>query len=212
MRLHPYITRFAAGYFACVMLCFCLAQPGRSQDELPASLPDPLVEELLWEWQTQQATLQLLQTQQEAMLLAIELTRKEIATSLSRSVDSTFLRLDTMNKALVAQRENDLEFIRNSNRRVLTVVSGLTGLLFVGMLLVTLISTRAMNRLTTVLSASPFAHSQLNAPTPASLAGLLTESGAAQLQIAIERLERRIAELENHSTNQPSHEAKIQAA
>jgi hypothetical protein len=92
------------------------------------------------------------------------------------------------------------------------VVACLTGLLFLAMLLVTVISTRAMNRLTTALSASPFAHAQLNAPTPAAL---LTQSGAAQLQSAIERLERRIAELENHSSPQPhqeSHEAKVQAA
>jgi hypothetical protein len=74
---------------------------------------------------------------------------------------------------------------------------------------VTLFSTRAMNRLTTVLSASSFTPSQLNLPPPAAL---LTETGAAQLQSAIERLERRIAQLENHPADQPAHEGKAQAA
>jgi hypothetical protein len=209
MRLHPHIKRFAAGFIACAIFCHLLAQTGWSQTEWFEPLPDPLFEELLWEWQAQQAALEQLQAQQAATLQAIELSRTEIAASLSQSVDSTLARLDSLNDALVAQRESDLEFIRHSNRRVLTVVAGLMGLLLVGMLLVTLISTRAMNRLTTVLSASSVAHSQLNLPTPAAL---LTESGAAQLQGAIERLERRIAQLENHPADQPSHEGKAQAA
>jgi hypothetical protein len=209
MRLHPHIKRFAAGFIACAIFCPLLAQPGWSQTEWFEPLPDPRFEELLWEWQAQQAALEQLQAQQTATLQAIELSRTEIAASLSQSVDSTLARLDSMNDALVAQREHDLQFIRNSNRRVLTVVAGLMGLLLVGMLLVTLISTRAMNRLTTVLSASSFTPSQLNLPTPAAL---LTETGAAQLQSAIERLERRIAQLENHPADQPAHEGKAQAA
>ena len=203
MRPRQQIQCFATGLAACMISCQLLAQAVWAEAEMPAPMPDPLVEELLWEWQAQQAALGQLQTQQEATLLAIDLTRKEIATTLSQSADSTLAQLDTMSRVLVAQREHDLEFIRNSNRRVLTVVAGLMGLLFLGMLMVTLISTRAMNRLTVVLSASPFAHSQLNARAPT---GLLTESGAAHLQSAIERLEQRIAELENPSSSQPPHE------
>jgi small-conductance mechanosensitive channel len=211
MRLHPHIWPFAAGFVACVICCRLLAQPGALPAEAESStvLPDPLLEGLLWEWQAQQAALEALRAQQQAALQAIELTRREIATSLSQSVDSTLVRLDTLNEALLAQSEHDLQFIRNSNRRVLTVVAGLAGLLFVGMLLVTLISTRAMNRLTAALSASPFAHPQLNPPAPAAL---LTESSSVQLLAALERLERRIAELENHSASHPSPEPKAQAA
>lgn len=208
MRLHPHFKRFAAGFAACVILFPFLVQPGWSQTEPPAMLPDPFVEQLLLEWQAQLAALEQLQAQQAATLQAIELSRTEIATAAARSVDLTLARLDTMHDALAAQREHDLEFIRNSNRRVLTMVSGLVGLLFLGILLVTLVSTRAMNRLTVALSSLPFAQSQLNASTPA---GLLTESGAAHLQNAIERLEQRIAGLESHSGNQPppeSHETK----
>lgn len=214
MRLHRHIGRFAAGYLACGIVCCLLVQAGRSQTELLSTLPetDPLLEQLLLEWHAQQRALEQLRAQQEALLQAIDLSRKELATSLSRGMDSTFARLDTLNEVLAAQRAHDLEFIRHSNRRVLTVLACLTGLLFLAMLWVTVISTRAMNRLTAALSATPFAHLPLNAPTPPAL---LTQSGAAQLQNAIERLERRIAELENHPGPSPQQEnqgAKVQAA
>jgi BMFP domain-containing protein YqiC len=212
MRLQRQLRRFATGFLACVVGCGLLAQTGNVQSELPANLPDLLVENLLWEWHAQQSALEQLRTQQQATLQAIELTRKEMATVFSRNMDSTLARLDTMNEVLVAQREHDLEFIRNSNRRVLTVVSSLTGLLFLTMLLVTVFSTRAMNRLTIALSTSSFTHPQLNAPPEASL---LTESGTAQLQSALEHLEQRITELENHSSHPAapaSHEDKFHAA
>jgi len=197
MQLHRYITRFVAGFAACMAGCGLLAQTVSVPTESPANFfPELLVENLLWEWQAQQAALEQLRTQQQATLQAIELTRKEISTVFSHNMDSTLSRLDTMNEVLVAQREHDLEFIRNSNQRVLTVVSSLTGLLFLTMLLLTVFSTRAMNRLTTALSNSSFAHPQLNAPPQP---GLLTESGAAELQSALERLEQRITELENHA-------------
>jgi len=112
-------------------------------------------------------------------------------------MDSTLARLDTMKEVLVAQHEHDLEFIRNSNRMVLTVVSSLTGLLFLTMLLVTVFSTRAMNRLTTALSTSSFTQPQLQAPPQPEL---LTETGAQQLETVLERLEQRISELENHAS------------
>lgn len=196
MQLHRYISRFVAGFTACMAGCGLLAQTVSAPTESPGYYPELLLENLLWEWHAQQAALEQLRTQQQATLQAIELTRKEITTVFSRNMDSTLSRLDTMNEVLVAQREHDLEFIRNSNQRVLTVVSSLTGLLFLTMLLLTVFSTRAMNRLTTALSNSSFAHPLLNAPPQP---GLLTESGAAELQSALERLEQRITELENHA-------------
>ncbi len=199
MRLNPHLKRFATGFAAC-MIFLSLVQPGLSQAESPAIWLDPFVEAMLLEWQAQQAALEQLQAQQAATLQAIELGRTETASALSRSADLTLTRLGDMQQSLIAQRQQDLEFIRNSNRRVLTIVSGLVGLLFLGILLVTLVSTRAMNRLTTALSALPLAQTPLAAPAPA---GLLTESGASQLQTAIERLEQRIAGLENFSGNQP---------
>jgi BMFP domain-containing protein YqiC len=212
MRKHWYIRRFATGFLACVMLCGLSAPIGRAEVESPATLPDSLLEDLLLEWQAQQATLEQLRAQQASTLQAIELTRREISTALSQNVGSTLARLDTMNEVLVVQREHDLEFIRNSNRRVLTVLSCLASLLFLAMLLLTVLSTRAMNRLSAALSASSFAHPQLNA---LATAGLLTESGAAQLQSTLERLEQRIAELENHSapsSPQGSRETNVTAA
>lgn len=211
MRLQRHFKRFAAGFVVWLSAGGLLAQSPSTQAESSASLPGLFVEELLWEWQAQQAALEELRTQQQATLQAIELTRKEITTVFSRHQDSTITRLNTLNEVLLAQREHDLEFIHNANRRVLTVMSCLAGLLFLAMLLLTVISTRAMNRLTTALSASSFAPPQLAAPAPS---GLLTESGAAQLQTALERLEQRIIELENQSA-QPSSagsEDKVHAA
>jgi BMFP domain-containing protein YqiC len=188
------------------------AHTAGAQIESPLLDPELLVENLLWEWRAQQAALQQLRTQQQATLAAIELTRKEIATVFAHNMDSTLSRLDTMNEVLVAQREHDLEFIRNSNRRVLTVVSSLTGLLFLTMLLVTVFSTRAMNRLTAALSSSSFVPPRLSAAPPA---GLLADAGAAQLQGALERLEQRISELEHQAaqpTPLPASQDKVHAA
>ncbi len=209
MRLYRQIKRLAAGFVACLLLLRSLTPTGWSQEAWSPLWPEPLLEELLLEWQAQQVALEQLRSQQNETLRAIEQTRTEMAAVWSRGVDSTLARLDTLNETLSAQRAQDLEFMRASNRRILAMVVGLTGLLFACMLVVALLSTRAVNRLTVVLSSSALGRLPLETPPPAAL---LTESGAVQLQSALERLERRIAELENHSSHPTSHDAKAQAA
>jgi len=52
-----------------------MANALHAQTESPVEFSSLLVEELLWEWQAQQAALEQLRTQQQATLQAIELTR-----------------------------------------------------------------------------------------------------------------------------------------
>ncbi len=213
MRPHARIGLLSAGNVVCLCLCCLLVQPGWSQTNSPATPPDPALESAIRYWQSQLTKLEQLQAQQAAALKNIEDGQQQIARALTQSMDNTVARLDAMNDALEAQRERSLEFIRDSNHLMLKVVAGLAGLLFLGILFMALVSSRALNRLSAVVLASPLMHPL---PQPHALADepaearLLTSDPAEpreiQLQNAFKRLESRIAELESLAAHPESHE------
>src|SRR6266550_8445434 len=201
MRPHARIGLFSAGNVACLCLWCLLVRPGWSQTNSLATPPDPALESAIRYWESQLTKLEQLQTQQAATLKSIEEGQQQIARAVTQGVDDTVARLDAMNEALAAQRERSLEFIRDSNHLMLKVVAGLAGLLFLGILFMALVSSRALNRLSAVVLASPWMH-----PLPQSRAladesaeaRLLTstsppaDSREIQLQSAVQRLENHI--------------------
>jgi hypothetical protein len=167
------------------------------------------------DWQSNLAKLEQMQTQHEAKLRAVEQGQQTLAQSLTHSVDTTVARLNAMNDGLVAQREKDLEYIRSSNHLILKVVVGMSGLLFLGIALLALASGRAMKKLNHTVLASPLVHApplldelEDESPNARLTAGRPAQSRKLQLQRVIERLENRIAELENIGPRQLPQEAK----
>lgn len=194
---------------ACLALAWLSSPDSFAQTDPPASSQDQAWAESLRTWQTVLATLDRLQTQQQATLQAIEKARREFESGLAENASRTATQLNLMSQTLDLRREQDLKFIRDAHHLMLTVSSSLAGLVFVGITMLTLLSLRATNGLARLMSAAASARTP---PPPAR--GLAerppTHSVAtppdAQFQTAIKRLEQRIAELERIASRRPSPE------
>jgi hypothetical protein len=148
-----------------------------------------------------QALVQL-QTQQEATLKALELTRTEIAGTLASSISNNVVHLKAMSDMLVLQRAQDMKVLRDSNRLVLAIVVGLSGLLLLSILFLNLTSIRAINRLATVFQASTLLPPPEGMGAHVSRQMLLFpgEEGQRQLGSAMIQLQSRIQALEHLAT------------
>jgi hypothetical protein len=149
-----------------------------------------------------------LQAQQEATLKALEVTRDEIARSLSAGVSNNMAHLNAMTELLAQQRAQDMKILRDSNRLVLAIVVGLAGLLLLSILFLNFTSIRAINRLATVFQASALLPPS-DGPTNASRQLLLFpgEEGQRQLGSALMQLQSRIQALE-HLAGRPGARAE----
>jgi len=149
------------------------------------------------------------------MLTALELTRREIAASLAQNVSNSIAHLNAMSELLANQRAQDLKIIHDANRFVLAVVIGLSGLLLLCILLLTVSSIRAIHRLASVFStmfclpssfaAQPLASSRANSEQMLLFSG--TE-GQRQLGSAVLQLQSRIQALEQAALKPQGNEAK----
>jgi len=148
-----------------------------------------------------QAMVQL-QVQQEATLKALELTRSEIATSLATSLSNNMVHLNAMSEMLATQRAQDMKLLRDSNRLVLAIVVGISGLLLLSIIFLNVTSIRSINRLATVFQASAFLPPAEGSTGPASRQLLLFpgEEGQRQLGSALIQLQSRIQALEQVAT------------
>jgi len=151
-----------------------------------------------------QAMVQL-QAQQEATLRALELTRSEIANSLAASLSNNMIHLNAMSELLAQQRAQDMKTLRDSNRLVLAIVVGLSGLLLLSILFLNVTSIRSINRLATVFQAStllpPPEGSTISTRQMLLFPG---EEGQRQLGSALMQLQSRIQALEHIATRSPS--------
>jgi hypothetical protein len=215
MRPHAQFGPFSAGNIACLCLWCLLPQTGWSQTNSPAPPRDPALENAILNWQSRFANLEQLGAQHQVLLKTIERGQREIALALTQSVENTVARLSAMSDVLALQREKDLVFINDSNQLMMKVVSVLAGLLFLGILFTALVSGRAMNRLSAVVLASPLMQSQPPLPMFAgdpldtrALTSHPVELLENQLQGVVKRLESRIAELENLTSQPQSPESR----
>lgn len=149
-----------------------------------------------------QAMVQL-QAQQEATLKALELTRTDIATSLATSLSNNMVHLNAMSEMLALQRAQDMKILRDSNRLVLAIVVGLSGLLLLSILFLNVTSIRAINRLATVFQASTLLPPpEGSAAATRQLLLFPGEEGQRQLGSALIQLQSRIQHLE-HIASRP---------
>src|SRR5262245_23663763 len=154
--------------------------------------------------QTRRAYLQL-QEQLHATQLAIEQTRQEAGESARRNAETIATSLKLIEQTLALQREREMEVMQKSNRLILTGAGVFGGIGIMALVFTAWFLLRAMNRLSQIAASFPIGHALSPAAATPTLEGghphLVgfgpVESPGPRLLGAIERLEKRIHELEN---------------
>ena len=165
-----------------------------------------------------------LQEQLHATRLAVERYRQETEEATARNSEAVAGRLKNIEQALEAQRGREWETIQSSNRAMLssnraivTVGGTVAGIGFVAVLLMAYFQWRMVNRLAEISAVLPTPRLALGQGNPAAALGtpdthLVTvgpvEQSNLRLFDAVERLEKRIHELE-HTTHPPLNDAPL---
>ena len=137
-----------------------------------------------------------LQEQLHATQLAIEQNRKEAKDAATANAEFLAGRLHDIETALAAQRARELEAMQSSNRVMLIVAGTFATFGFVVMLLVAYFQWRTVHGLAEMSTALP-APRALSPPSDAPLVSIgPAEQSTVRLLGALERLEKRIYELE----------------
>jgi len=158
-----------------------------------------------------------LQDQLQATRATIERSRQEGDAAAARNAEALAARLQTIQESLLAQRAHDVEALQNSNRLILFVagafaVVGLLAMMFMGYF-----QWRTVNRLAEMSEFGPqrallpISGEQGTEQGPTRLLGYSAAGKSNQrLMEALDRLEKRIAELEQGGNG--THEPNPQAA
>jgi len=202
-------TKIYQLFVAGVSVCFALFLPSvavvADETNPPASATGvPTGDEVSVAQQALRAYL-LAQEQLRMMQRDIEQSRKDADAAAQRNSEIIASRLNLIEQNLTAQRQRELEAMQNSNHMMLMVAGGFAGLGFLAMMFTAWFQMRSMNRLAEVAGTLHLGH-----PHDYAVAALgAGESHAVNLDPvehsniqflgAIERLQKRIYELE-HST------------
>jgi tetratricopeptide (TPR) repeat protein len=203
-KLGPATVVFLAGACFCVGITLA-AEPKPSAD---AQSYEQLQEQ-------QQSILRALdQARQEAIATAraIESVREETAATAKRNSEAVESRLGRIEESVNAQHERELENIQKSHRLMLIIVGIFAGVGFFGMLFFAVYLLRVMNRRTEALVSQVVTQSLGPAFVPAALGPGDTqmtpvnrvEQSNARFLNTIERLEKRIHELESAAEPAPA--------
>jgi tetratricopeptide (TPR) repeat protein len=228
-RMHRVLLRS----FFLALMCSWPAWSADKPEPAPAN-DKPPAEASAQEQQSLRAYLQL-QEQLHSALLAIEQARKdadaaaqrnnqaiqqareESEAAAQRNTDMIGARLKLIEQTLTNQRDREMEAMQKSNRFMLTIAAVVGGIGFIGMLFTAFCFWRALTRVAQITSSlqplpSLGHHSAAlsNADGPfVSLNG--PEMSSTRLLGAIERLEKRIHDLEHTSLLPHTVEAEIEA-
>lgn len=203
---------FPAGACAYILFIFCPAFASVAAAEESTNLP-PVASGETNTQETLRAYLQL-QEQLHATQLAVELNRREAHETAAQNSEALAGRLQSIEKALEAQRSRELEEMQSSNRAMLIVAGTFAGVGFLAMFLMSFFQWRTVNRLAEISAGLPTSLA-LSPGAGRSGAGLephvVTVGPADQSSLrllgALEQLEKRIYELE-HTTRTPLREGQ----
>src|SRR5438046_2808851 len=161
-----------------------------------------------------QETLRYLQLQEQlhATRLAIERDRQEADAAAAHNAEALAGRLQTIEQALASQRAQELERMHSSNQTTLLVAGTLAGAGFLAILFLAYSHWRALNRMGEIaasVSGEHWASARLALPPlPAGQSERLAlgsaEPANSRLLGALERLEKRILELEHPPSSDSS--------
>jgi tetratricopeptide (TPR) repeat protein len=152
-----------------------------------------------------------LQAQLHETQLALERNRQEAEIAAARNAEAVTARLQLVEQALTSQRARELEAMQSANRWVLIVAGTFAAVGFLAMLLTAYLQWRAVNRLAE-FSAVPsagllFGGGRAQLPFAAGEAQLIgggvVEQSNGRLLGALDRLEKRILELEQTAHTPP---------
>ncbi|MSU58265.1 MAG: hypothetical protein EXS35_08805 [Pedosphaera sp.] len=212
MRHQRRIGPTFSAWLSSVIVCLLLAGSTNAQppDAAAATNSTPagtnLSQEISRLASAQLQVLAALQSQQIATLKELEQARKDIARSLAETGSNNAANLAAITELMTNQRKQDLKIVRDTFRTGLAIVVGLSGLLLVSILFLNLTSIRAINRMTTMFSASallPGSEAQSVADQREAERQLLLfpgEQGQRQLGNALVQLHSRIEDLERLTT------------
>jgi len=203
MRFPVQVGLFGAGIFACASF-FCLSENRCwSQSNVTWDVVVPTSTEEFWKSQELLLLPQQLREQNQQLLLAVELIRQETEGRLQRHASAIDLKLDRLSQVFASERERELDALHSFNRFALTTATGVAGILFLEILFLAWICARAVSRLTTRISVWLSAQSSvsstrvvLEANEADLLIGNMIDETNLRLQDSIERLGRRLVELE----------------
>ena len=155
-----------------------------------------------------------LQEQLHTTQMALERNRQESEALAARNADAIAARLKLIEQAVASQRDRELEAMQSANRLLLIVAGSFAGVGFIAMLLTAYLQWRSVNRLAEFTSLLPLAgRAALPAPGQAEahlLGATTTERSNARFTDALNRLEKRILEIE-HTAHAPVSENSIPA-
>lgn len=190
-----------------MILCLlnCTAPAQSSEPSAPPSSLEPTnaAADLAKVIAAQMQALTDLQAQQQATLKELEQARREIAASLAENSSNNAAQLVAITEMMTVQRKQDLSMVNSSYRIGLAIVIGMTGLLLLSILVLNLTSIRAINRMTTMFSATslmPGSEAQALADAREASKQLLLfpgEQGQRQIANALVQLQSRIQGLEH---------------
>lgn len=185
-----------------------VASPSFAADATNVTDPPPAKLETATAPDAVHAYLQL-QEQLHAAQLAIERNRQESETAAARNAEAITARLQALEESLVAQRAHEIEAMQRANRIVVTIGVACAAAGILAMLLTAYLQWRAVNRLTefSVLSQASLMLGRGALPAPGTadaqlVSTAVTDQASTRLFGALERLERRIVELE-HTAHTP---------
>ena len=147
-----------------------------------------------------------LQEQLHAAQLAIERNRIEAEAAALRNTEAIAAKLTALEQSLTNARTRELEQLQGANRLMLIIGGACAAVGFLAMLLTAWLQWRAVNRLTefSMLSQASLTMGRTTLLTGGDAGGHpMTEQSNARLSGALERLEKRIIELE-HTTLAPA--------
>ncbi len=171
--------------------------------------------------ETLRAYLQLqvqLQEQLRVTRLAIEHDRLEAEAASTRNAEALASRLQAIEQSLASQRAQELEVLQSSNRLMLVVAATLAGAGLLTILLMAYSHWRTLNRLAEIAGALPAGTAMRVGPALPALdsgeRGLVAAGPAEQSNLrlldAVERLEKRLLELEHTAGPQWSEAAGME--
>jgi tetratricopeptide (TPR) repeat protein len=171
-----------------------LSQSGSNGSNSPAPAPEALADH-----EALRAYL-VLQEQVRATQRALEQNRLETEAQAARSAAALTDQIKALTQSINDQRTRELEAMQSTNRLLLVVVGGFACLGFLAMLLTSWLQMRALNRLTEFSSGLTLR----TGPPGLNLGGTLISNEVAaqtnsQLFGALDRIERRVRELESAS-------------
>jgi tetratricopeptide (TPR) repeat protein len=153
-----------------------------------------------------------LQEQLHATQLAVERTRSEAEQTSTQNMEALAGRLKTIEDSLATRRSKELDAMQSSNRAMLIVAGCFAGMGFVAMLLMGYFQWRTVNRLAELSAVLPSAAGASNGRRALAIgmgeSALITtgppERPSAELLETIQRLEKRVRELEVIDTHSSS--------